>query len=110
MAAYDERLADRVRRLLAHRAGYSERRMFGGICFMLYGNMACGVLADTLIVRVPRDRTEAVLRRKYTRPFDFTGKAMRGFVVVEAAGTRLSQALSDWVNAACSCAGKLPHK
>ena len=51
---------------------------------MLHGNMACGVFADALIVRALKQETEQILRRKHTRPFDFTGKAMRGFVVVES--------------------------
>jgi TfoX/Sxy family transcriptional regulator of competence genes len=92
--AYDEELAARVRKLVARQGGYSERKMFGGLCFMISGNMACGVLADALIVRVPKEDTAGFLKRNHTRPFDFTGKALRGFVVVEACGLGRSDAVS----------------
>ena len=72
--AYDEELAERVREVLAPRSDVSERRMFGGIAFMLGGNMACGVLGEDLIVRLGDEEGEKALAEDGVRPFDFTGK------------------------------------
>ena len=108
--AYDEQLAVRVRKLVARKAGYSERKMFGGLCFMINGNMACGVLADALIVKVPKSETPDFLKRRHTRAFDFTGKAMRGFVVVEASGLGRSDALARWVQRGLDTATEMAPK
>jgi len=108
--AFDERLADRVRKALARRKGLTERQMFGGLCLMLNRNMACGVLGDALIVRVPPEETAAVLKRKHARPFDFTGTPMRGFVVVAPAGLQTDAQLKAWVTPAADFAAKLPPK
>jgi TfoX/Sxy family transcriptional regulator of competence genes len=79
---YDEHLAARVRTLLANRTDVSERKMFGGLTFMIAGNMCCGVNGDELIVRLDPDREDASLARPHSRPMDFTGRPMRGFVTV----------------------------
>ncbi len=80
--SFDENLATRVRRHLKRKADYPERKMFGGLCCMLNGNMCGGVLNDDLIVRVSREEYEIALKQPHTRKFDFTGKPMKGFVVV----------------------------
>jgi TfoX/Sxy family transcriptional regulator of competence genes len=80
--AYDERLAARVRALLAGRSDVTERRMFGGPTFMVGGHMCCGVDGDELIVRLDSGREEEALARPHARPMDFTGRPMRGFVTV----------------------------
>src|SRR5690606_13806007 len=95
--AYDDKLADRVRAALGPRRGLDEKRMFGGLAFLLDGNMCCGVSHAGLIVRVPRDGTSDALKRPHARPFDFTGKPMRGFVVVAPEGLR-GPALRRWVD------------
>jgi len=69
---FDEKLAGRARKLMQEMPGYSERKMFGGVCFMLNGNMACGVTKDTFMLRCPKDQHAPLLRRQHTRPMDFT--------------------------------------
>ena len=83
--AYDEALAGRVRALLAAESNVTERKMFGGLCLMIGGNMCCGVQEDKLMVRVGPERHEAALGRPGARPMDFTGRPMRGMVYVDAA-------------------------
>jgi hypothetical protein len=108
--AYDEALADRVRNLLSLRADVGERKMFGGIAFMLAGNMACGVLGDELIVRLGPEEGERALAESHTRAFDFTGRPMRGFVVVGPAGVATEEKLAGWVDAGADFAASLPAK
>lgn len=95
--AYDETLGGRVRRLLAEEPGIVERKMFGGLCFTVSGRMCCGVLGRDLVLRLSPERGEAALRRPHTRPMDFTGRPMRGFLYVAPAGTRDGRALRKWV-------------
>jgi len=108
--AYDQDLAERVRDALALRADLVERKMFGGIAFMLGGNMACGVLEDELIVRTGPDEYERALAEPHTRPFDFTGRPMKGFVVVSADGISVDDSLAAWVEAGADFAASLPPK
>lgn len=108
--SFDEDLADRVRLALGTLRGLTERRMFGGLAFLLRGNMCCGVLGRELIVRVPPDETEEVLAEPHTRAFDFTGRPMRGFVVVRPAGCEEDDALAAWVVRAVEFAAGLPAK
>jgi len=84
--AYDEGLATRVRDLLGDQPGLAEKKMFGGLAFLLDGNMACGVRGHDLIVRVAADAAEAALREPGTRPFDLTGRPMKGWLLVDADG------------------------
>lgn len=107
--AYDERLAGRVRALLADREDVSERRMFGGLTFMVGGHMCCGVNGDELIVRLdPAHETEA-LARPHARPMDFTGRPMRGFVTVRSEGLE-GRRLDRWVKEALARADSLPPR
>jgi hypothetical protein len=108
--AYDEALADRVRGLLAVRDRTSERKMFGGIGFMVGGNMACGVHGDELIVRLPPDEAEAALTEPHTRVFDLTGRAMRGWIFVAPEAITADEALAGWVDAGADFAASLPAK
>jgi len=71
--AYDEKLAERVREQLSPTAGISEKKMFGGLCFLLRGNMCCGILKDGLVLRLQPGRAEILLQRPHTHPMDFTG-------------------------------------
>ena len=82
--AYDERLAARARALLAGRADVSERKMFGGLTFMVGGNMCCGVNGEELLVRLDPGREGEALARPHARPMDLTGRRMRGFITVRA--------------------------
>jgi TfoX/Sxy family transcriptional regulator of competence genes len=102
--AYDERLAERIRTSLSDRDDVVERKMFGGITFMVAGRMACGVVHDDLMVRVGSDRHDAALAEPYTRPMDFTGRPSRGMVYVEPAGIRSEADLTQWIERAVSAA------
>ena len=108
--AYDEKLAERVRRALAGREGLSERKMFGGIGFMLRGNMFCGIVKDQLMVRVGPEQYDDALARPHTRPMDFTGRAMRGMVYVAPEGTATDKGLKSWVERGMAFAAALPPK
>jgi len=107
--AYDERLADRVRDLLAGDPALSERKMFGGLAFMLDGNMCCGIVGDRLMLRLGADRAEKALERANVHPMDFTGRPMTGMVFVAPEGLR-GKALRTWVEQATGFARTLPPK
>jgi TfoX/Sxy family transcriptional regulator of competence genes len=107
--AYDEQLADRVRALLERRAEVSERKMFGGLTFMVGGNMCCGVNKDELIVRLAPEHEAEALTRPHARPMDFTGRHMPGFIAIQPAGLNDAQ-LEEWVNNALARAETLPAK
>lgn len=98
--AYDEKLAARVRRALAKRKGLSEKKMFGGIAFMLRGKMCCGVLKRDLVIRVGADRYEEALARPHARPMDFTGRALTGFIYLGPHGYLTGRALRRWIDQA----------
>lgn len=108
--AYDENLAQRVRRLLAPVDNIYERKMFGGLAFMLNGNMCCCVEKENLVIRTGPDAYDDALTRPHARVFDFTGRPMRGFVYVESEGLAEEIALRDWVNTAVAFASALPPK
>ena len=108
--AYDEGLAQRVQEALGDLPGLVEKKMFGGIGYMVQGNMACGVNKDDLIVRVGPGRYKGALDKPYTRPFDMTGRPMKGWVVVEADGYATDEALGDWVQQGVEFALSLPAK
>ncbi len=108
--AFDEALAARVRELLAPRAELSERKMFGGIAFMIGGHMAVGVIDDELMVRLDPADAEQALGEPHTRPMDFTGRPMKGMIFVDSDGTAADEQLSSWVEAGASFAASLPPK
>jgi TfoX/Sxy family transcriptional regulator of competence genes len=108
--AYDETLASRVRRILSSLAGFSEQKMFGGLSFLIHGNMCCGVLKDELVLRLDPARAQELLSGPHTRTMDFTGRPMKGFVFVEAGGLATDQQLRRWIDAALSFARGLPAK
>jgi TfoX/Sxy family transcriptional regulator of competence genes len=107
---YDEKLAGRVRRALARRKGLAEKKMFGGISFMVGGNMCCGVVNDDLVVRVGLEDYEKALAEPHARPMDFTGRPLKGFVFVGPDGYRTDKALSTWLKRAVDFAASLPVK
>ena len=108
--AYSEDLADRVRALLGGRGEITERKMFGGVAWMLDGNMSCGVMGDGLLVRLGREEAERALAEEHVGPMEFTGRPMGGFVMVAAAGVADSAALGRWVDAGADFAASLPAK
>jgi TfoX/Sxy family transcriptional regulator of competence genes len=107
---YDEGLAERVRQLLARQDDVTERKMFGGIGFMVAGNMCVGVMNDDLIARLGPEEAEKALAEPHVRPFDFTGRPSKGFVCVDGEGTATDDALGSWVDAALAFAASLPAK
>lgn len=108
--AYDEALAARVRSTLHRRKGLGEKKMFGGLCFLINGNMAAGVVEDRLMVRVGKDKHDEALALPHARPMDFTGKPMRGMVYVEPAGLREDADLKAWLDRGVRFARSLPAK
>jgi TfoX/Sxy family transcriptional regulator of competence genes len=108
--AYDEKLAQRVRQALSGQDGVIEKKMFGGLPFMLHGNTSVGVEKDRLMVRVGPDRYEEALARPHARPMDFTGRPMKGFVYVPPEGISTDADLQEWVQLGVDFALSLPRK
>jgi TfoX/Sxy family transcriptional regulator of competence genes len=108
--AYDEHLADRIRAALAAERDVSERKMFGGLAFLVGGHMACGIVGDELMLRLGEDGADAALDEPHTRPMDFTGKPMKSMVYVAPAGFETDTALRAWVERATAHARTLPPK
>jgi len=107
---FDELTAGKIREAMKGTAGVSERNMFGGISFMLEGNMCCGVIEDNLVVRVGPGNYEAALQEPHTRPMDFTGRPLKGFVYVERAGYEAHGALLGWIERGVAFVRTLPRK
>lgn len=107
---YNEALAQRVKDALGPRPDLVERRMFGGVGFLVSGNMACGVHGQGLIVRVGPEGYAEVLSNPVTRPFDLTGRPMKGWVVVDASHLASDDALDGWVQRGLQFALSLPPK
>jgi TfoX/Sxy family transcriptional regulator of competence genes len=108
--AIDEVLAERVRGLVARREDVQERRMFGGLAFLVRGHMACGVHGAELILRLGNDAADAALRRRHVRPMDFTGRPIASMVIVAKAGWRRDRDLRAWIAKALRFAEDLPPK
>jgi TfoX/Sxy family transcriptional regulator of competence genes len=109
--AYDEDLANRIRELLAGESGLTEQRMFGGLAFLIGGNMAVGVSGQGgLMVRVDHDETDALVAEPHARPFEMRGRPMRGWVRVDAEGVQTRTGLEPWVRRGLAYARSLPPK
>ena len=108
--AYDEGLAQRIREVLQEQQNVVEKKMFGGLAFMVNGNMCCGVVKDTLMVRVGPDVYESALGQPHARKMDFTGRPMRGMVYVGKGATGRTASLSKWVQRGLSFVESLPAK
>jgi TfoX/Sxy family transcriptional regulator of competence genes len=107
--AYNAEIADRVLKMMVGREGLTERKMFGGIAFMLNGNMCFGVTNDDLMVRLGADGLEDALDPPHARPMDFTGRPMKGFVFVDA-GAVGDRVLRQWIQRGVTFAESLPAK
>jgi TfoX/Sxy family transcriptional regulator of competence genes len=107
--AYDEGLAERVRGLLSDYS-IQEKKMFGGLAFMINGNMACGLIKEDFMVRVGPEKYEEVLGKPHTRKMEFTGRPMKGFIVVDAEGYEDDKSLARWVKQGMNYARSLPAK
>jgi TfoX/Sxy family transcriptional regulator of competence genes len=108
--AYDEHLADRVREALNEETPTTERKMFGGICFMVEGNMCCGVSRDRLMLRLGPTGSEAATSRPHVRPMTMREKKMRGFVFVEPEGLAEDGEFHEWIAEALDFVRTLPPK
>jgi hypothetical protein len=109
--AYDLNLAERIRYVLSDTTGLSEKKMFGGIGFLLGGNMACGVIGDDLVVRVGPEGYAQALEQPHARPFDFGGRPpSKGWVFVSPAGLEGEPDLREWVLRGAGYAASLPSK
>ncbi len=95
--AYNLEVASKMRAELQGITGLSERKMFGGIAFMIHGNLACGVQGESLIVRVGPERHAEALEQPHARPFDFSGRPMSGWVYVDPGGFASAQDLKKWI-------------
>jgi len=107
--AYDEGLAERIRGLLGDVPAVNERKMFGGLSFMVQGNYACGV-ADTLVVRVGAENHDQAIAEPFTRIMDFTGRPMKGWIYVDPPGYQDDVDLAHWVRLGVEYARSLPPK
>ena len=108
--AYDRDLAARLRTALEGTEGVTEMEMFGGLGFMVDGNMCCGVIDERLMARIGPEAYEGALEERHVTPMDFTGRPMRGFVYVEPAGLETAVELQEWVDRALEFVGTLPPK
>jgi TfoX/Sxy family transcriptional regulator of competence genes len=108
--AFDEGLAERIRMLLAGQVGGHEVRMFGGLCFLADGNMACGIVGAELMVRVGADAWPDALSQPHAREMDFTRRPMKGMVYVSADGFTEDADLARWMGRGMSYARSLPPK
>ena len=108
--AFDPGLAQRIREVLEDVPGVVEKRMFGGIAFMLGGHMFCGIVKDDLMVRVGVERESEALSQPHARPMDFTGKPMKGYVYVGPQGVEDDRALLGWIHRGRRYVEGLPAK
>jgi TfoX/Sxy family transcriptional regulator of competence genes len=108
--AYDQGLAERIRDLLQEQDDLDEKPMFGGLCFMLGGNMCCGIVGDTLMARVGPQAYEACLQEPYVSAMDFTGKPLAGLVYVAPEGVAEDADLARWVQRCEDFVRSLPPK
>jgi TfoX/Sxy family transcriptional regulator of competence genes len=109
--AYDEDLANRIRELIAADTGVTEQKMFGGLAFLIGGNMAVGASSEGgLLLRVPPDETEALAAKPHARRFEMRGREMQGWLRVDADGVRTKRQLEPWVRRGVDYARSLPPK
>ncbi len=108
--AYDEALADRIGVILKDQQNVVGKKMFGGIAFMVNGNMCCGVVKDTLMLRVGAENYESLLSLPHAHEMDFTGKSMKGMIYVDPEGLTSEEELKIWVERGLEFVLSLPAK
>jgi hypothetical protein len=108
--AFSEPLAARIRDALARKKGVEEKKMFGGVGFLLHGNLLVGVWKESLVVRLGAEQGEEAMREPHVQPFDITGKALKGWVLVSLQGVADDDRLNDCVRRAVKFVGKLPAR
>ena len=108
--AFNEALAERIRQGLTRKKGIEEKKMFGGLCFLLNGNMLVGVWKNSLIAWLGPEQGEEALLEPHVRKMDITGKPMKGWVMVESAGVENDDQLRYWIERATKFVKTLPKK
>jgi hypothetical protein len=108
--AFNESLVARIRDALARRKGVEEKKMFGGVGFLLNGNLLVGVWKESLVARLGPDEGDAALREPHVKEFDITGRAMKGWVLIGPEGVEDDGPLNDWIERATKFVGALPAK
>jgi TfoX/Sxy family transcriptional regulator of competence genes len=108
--AYSESLARRIRQVLAQRRGVTEKKMFGGVGFLLNGNMCVGIWKTSLIVRPGLEQAAAALEEPNVTEFDITGRPMKGWIMVQPDGLETDEQLTGWIQRAVDFVGTLPRK
>ncbi len=108
--AYDEGLAERIREVLDDCAGLAEKKMFGGLAFMVRGNMCCGIVGEELMLRVGPQGYEDALSMPHARKMDFTGRPMKGMIYVAPEGFESDEGLKEWIDQALAFVNTLPGK
>ena len=107
---YDEKLDGRIQGVLSSWKNTDHKKMFGGVGYLLNGNMVCGVYKDFLILRLGDAEAKKALERPHVKPLDITGRPMKGWVMVEPEGCASVEALSEWLNRARAFVQQLPPK
>lgn len=95
--AYNEELAGRIRKIFPRESGVTEKKMFGGLSFLLQGKMVCGILKDDLVVRIDPNETDELLDKPHVRPMDFTGRPMKGFLYISPGALNTDRELENWI-------------
>ena len=108
--SYDPAAAERVRQLLSGRSDVVEKKMVGGLSFLVNGNMCCGITGMALMVRVGAESREQALREPHVRPMLFAGRALSGFICIEPEGYAADDALASWVQRGLDFVSGLPAK
>lgn len=104
---YNEKLAVLIRDMIKGKRSITEKKMFGGLAFMLNGKMFCGIVKDDLMVRTGPKNYKMALSKPHSRPMDFSGKPLKGFVFVEPQGYKTAQAISGWITLGLDYVSKL---
>ncbi|MGD9304576.1 MAG: TfoX/Sxy family protein [Desulfobacterales bacterium] len=107
---YNEEIDTRIKNVVSNWKNRDAKKMFGGVCHLLNGNMFCGVYKDYLILRLGGEKAQEVLKSPFARPFDITGKPMKGWVMLEEDGFATANQLKDWLTLAIKFAETLPPK
>ena len=110
LMAYSKTLASRISHLLARRRGITEKKMFGGVGFLLHGNMMVGVWQNSLIARIGIEQYKSALDEQYVKEFDITGRPMKGWVMVEPEGIESDEQLGNWIEQAMEFVVTLPRR
>ncbi|MGO9569018.1 MAG: TfoX/Sxy family protein [Desulfomonilaceae bacterium] len=108
--AFNEELEARIEKIVSGWKNTNRKKMFGGVCHLLNGNMFCGVYKDSLILRLGEANSKKAMALPFVHPFDITGRPMKGWVMVESRGFETDDALKEWLDQARQFAGALPPK